>query len=126
MAHISWSNDDEKAFQHCKQSLQNRITLSHRDVNMRLCIYVDASDEAWAGIVTQVPTTDMHLPHHERRHQPLAFLSGHFTPTQLRWCTLEKEAFSIMATIERMHWLASDPAGFDLFTDHNNLIFFYF
>lgn len=28
-----------------------------------------------------------------------------------------------MATIERVHWLASCPKGFDLFTDHNNLIF---
>ena len=28
-----------------------------------------------------------------------------------------------MATIERTHWLVSDPKGLDIFTDHNNLIF---
>lgn len=30
-----------------------------------------------------------------------------------------------MATIERMHWLASCPEGFDLITDHNNILFIF-
>lgn len=69
--------------------------------------------------------TDIHKEHHNKRHEPLAFLSGHYNNTKLRWSTMEKEAFSIMATIERMHWIASCPEGFDLFTDHNNLIFIF-
>lgn len=38
---------------------------------------------------------------------------------------LEKEAFDLLATVKRLHWLTSTPAGFDLFTDHNNLIFIF-
>ena len=30
-----------------------------------------------------------------------------------------------MATLGRMHWLLADPQGFDLYTDHNNLIYIF-
>lgn len=30
-----------------------------------------------------------------------------------------------MATVDRMHWLLATPDGFDLFTDHHNLIFLF-
>lgn len=30
-----------------------------------------------------------------------------------------------MGTIERMHWLASFPEGFDVYTDHKNLVFIF-
>ena len=30
-----------------------------------------------------------------------------------------------MANLERMHWLLADPQGFDLYTDHNNLIYIF-
>ena len=122
---IKWGDAEERSFKQCKDALQHRVTLAHRDEHKRLCFYVDASDTHWAGIATQVPNDDVHLPHQDKRHEPLAFLSGHFTDTQLRWSTLEKEAFSIMATIERMHWIASIPTGFDLYTDHNNLVFLF-
>lgn len=68
---------------------------------------------------------DVPLPHHGKRHEPLSFLSGRFTDTQSRLPTFEKEAYSVMATIERMHWLVSCPEGFDLFTDHINLVFIF-
>lgn len=38
---------------------------------------------------------------------------------------MEKEVFSLMDTIERMHWIVSDPTGFDIYTDHNNLLFIF-
>ena len=122
---IGWGKKEMESFEACRSALRERVTLCHRDETKRLCFYVDASDTHWAGVVTQIPFSHVHQSHAEKQHDPLAFLSGHFTPTQLRWSTIEKEAFSVMATIERMHWLASSPAGFDLFTDHNNLIFIF-
>lgn len=53
------------------------VRLSHRKHSMRLCVYVAASDTYLAGIVTQVPSTDASLDHTYKRHEPLAFLSGH-------------------------------------------------
>lgn len=65
----------------------------------------------------------MNLPHKDKQHEPLAFIEGHFKNAQLRWSNLEKESFIIIATFERMHWMASCPKGFDLCTDNSNLIF---
>lgn len=57
---------------------------------------------------------------------PLGFLSGKFTNTQGRWSILEKESFSVVATLDRMHWLVATQDGFDIYTDHNNLIFLFY
>ena len=120
-----WGNKELDAFESCKQALANQVTLAHRDPTQRLCVYTDASDFVWSGIVTQVPSNDVSKPYKEQRHAPIAFLSGQFDATQLGWSTLEKEAFAVMNTLDRMHWLVSTIEGFDLFTDHNNLVFLF-
>lgn len=122
---IGWSVARTHAFEACKKAIADRVTLAHRDDTKRLCIYTDASDTHWSGIVTQVPLSDTSLSHLEQAHDPLAFHSGRFSETQLGWSTLEKEAYAVLASVERSHWLAACPAGFDLFTDHNNLIFIF-
>lgn len=33
--------------------------------------------------------------------------------------------YVVMNTFDRMHWLATAPDCFDLYTDHNNLIFLF-
>eukprot|EP00178_Gracilaria_changii_P000257 TRINITY_DN1027_c0_g1_i1.p2 TRINITY_DN1027_c0_g1~~TRINITY_DN1027_c0_g1_i1.p2 ORF type:complete len:1106 (+),score=114.18 TRINITY_DN1027_c0_g1_i1:5972-9289(+) len=122
---LGWSETELNAFHNCKEALSRLVTLAHCDDRLRLCIYTDASDTNWSGIVTQVPYEDLSKPHKLQRHSRLSFCSGRFNSTQLEWSTLEKEAFAIMATVDRMHWLAATAAGFDLFTDHNNLIFLF-
>jgi len=125
LADAGWTNSHTITFQACKEALAAQVKLAHRDFSKRLCVFTDASDSVWSGVITQIPLSDINLPHNEKRHQPLAFLSGKFDATQLRWSTLEKEAYAIMATTERMHWILSDSAGFDIFTDHNNLVFMF-
>ena len=88
-------------------------------------MYTDASDLAWAGILTQVPMSDIHETHQQQRHAPLAFLSGRFDKTQLGWAVLEIEAYAVINTLDHMYWLAATPDGFDLYTDHNKLIFLF-
>ena len=121
---VGWGQAEITAFANCKNALLNRVRLSHRDHAKQLCFYVDASYTHWAGLTTQIPKEDRHKKNHLKRHEPLAFLSGRFTETQIRWSTLEKEAYSVMATLDRMHWLASS-SKFELYTDHNNLIFIF-
>lgn len=122
---IGWTPALSDAFAACKDAIAARVTLAHRDESKRLCIYTDASDSHWSGIVTQVPIEDLSKPHAEQPHEPLAFHSGRFSATELGWSTLEKEAYAVLASVERSHWLAACPAGFDLFTDHNNIIFLF-
>ena len=125
LSDLGWSQTELEAFNNCKNAVAHQVTLSHPDPKKRLCVYTDASDYVWSGIVTQTPREDIHLDHVDQRHQPLSFLSGHFTGSELGWSILEKEAYAIMATVERMHWLLATPSGFDLFTDHHNLIFIF-
>lgn len=122
---LGWGESETTAFGNCKTALAKQVTLSHRDTDKRLCVYTDASDSVWSGIVTQVPYEDLKLNHADQRHEPLAFLSGRFNSVQSGWAILEKEAYAILATLARMHWTVATPDGFDLFTDHNNLIFLF-
>lgn len=125
LSSLGWSDNENAAFENCKNALANQMTLAHRDESKRVCVYMDASDKYWSGIMTQVPVPDLRNPHSQQAHEPLAFLSGQFNSTQLGWPILEKEACAVLATLTRLHWLASIPHGFDLYTDHNNLIFIF-
>eukprot|EP00171_Calliarthron_tuberculosum_P003723 IDg3723t1 len=113
LSSLGWSKLEQEAFTACKQALQQQVMLSHRDTSQRLCIFTDACDSIWSGIATQIPNEDTTNPYEEQRHSPLAFLSGRFTWTQLRWSVLEKEAYAVLATVQRLHWLAATPQGFE-------------
>lgn len=122
---LGWHDELTTAFNNCKAAIIHRTTLAHRDNTKRLCLYTDASETHWSGIVTQVPHGQLNMQHAAQDHEPLAFHSGRFSGAQVSWSTIEKEAFAVLATTERSHWLASTPAGFDLYTDHNNLVFIF-
>lgn len=122
---VGWGDKERSAFKACIEALSTRVTLAHRDQSKRLCVYTDASDNFWSGIMTQIPPEDTSLHHNKQRHDPLAFLSGRFDAQQARWSTLEKEAYAVLDTLQRMHWIAATPDGFDLLTDNNNFIYLF-
>lgn len=105
LSSIGWGRNEYESFDRCKTALENQVTLAHRDEAQRLCAYTDASDLFWSGVVTQVPVEDLLKLHVDHRHQPLCFFSSHFSGSQLCWSTLKKEAYAIMETVERRHWL---------------------
>lgn len=122
---FGWDSLASAAFNHFKRALQQQVTLAHKDASQLLCVYMDASDLIWSGVITQVSFSDVGKDHINLRHQPLFFLSGHCSGPQLGWSTLENEAYAIMASVERMHWLLATSDGFDLFIDHYSLIFLF-
>lgn len=122
---LGWDSSLTQAFEKYKNSVAKRVTLAHRDDSKRLCIYTDASDTHWSGIVTQVLISDLFLPHSNRPHEPFAFHSDRFSPTHIGWPTAEKGACAVLASVGRSHWLAVYPSGFELYADHNNLVFIF-
>ena len=52
-----------------------------------MLIFRDASECHWGSFVTQVPDAEMdqNLPVEDMTHEPLAFLSGTFEGSQMRW-----------------------------------------
>lgn len=120
-----WNETHAAAFYSCETALVSQVTLTYRDPSQRFCINTDACDDKCSGIATQIPSTDVDHPPSEQQNAPLAFLSGRCTVTKSSWAVLEKEVWAVVATLTRLHWLVSTPDVFDLFTDHNKIIFIF-
>lgn len=60
---LGWGDVELLTFQKCKMAHAHQATLSHRDDKKHLCVYTDAFDMVWSGIVTKVPPEDLSKPH---------------------------------------------------------------
>jgi hypothetical protein len=120
-----WNSASEATFNHINNVIGHSVTLAYPSDALATCVFTDASDTHWAGVVTQVPREQLSLPVAEQSHQPLAFVSGAFSGASTRWPTVEKEAYAILETVLRMEHVLRRPDGFTVFTDHNNLKFLF-
>ena len=55
----------------------------------------------WGVVLTQVTWIDDQECITKQSHEPLSFLSGSFSGSQLNWSIIEKEAFPIIAAVDR-------------------------
>ena len=74
---LPWNKGHEKLFREFQEEI-HMTTLSHRNNEMVLCVYTDASDAYWAGAVTQTNADDLDKDLRDQRHDPLAFLGAAF------------------------------------------------
>ena len=89
-------------------------------------MFPDASECHWGSFVTQVvPDAEMDqtLPVEDMTHESLAFLSGTFKGSQMRWATIDKEEFAIVSTFRRLEHFWWN--GVHIFTDHRNLVYLF-
>ena len=56
---LSWNKGHEQLFREFREEIHSMTTLSHRKREMVLCVYTDASDAYWAGVVTQTNADDL-------------------------------------------------------------------
>ena len=54
--------------------------------------------------------------------QPIAFISKSLTPTQIRWSTIQKEAYAIFYFCTQLDYLIRDRT-FTIYTDHLNITY---
>jgi len=120
-----WYSKYHDVFLRINSAIANSTTLAYWDPDQRTCVFTDASDTHWAGIVTQTKEEELLKPMAEQQHTPLAFVSGAFRGSQLNWPTIEKEGFAVYQTCERCEHLLYSHHGFSLFTDHRNLKFLF-
>ena len=88
---VGWGQEHSKAFKDLNQALQYAATLAHPDPRKLLCLFTEASDNHWSGVLTQVPLIELDLPFNEQHHEPLSFLPGSFKGSAARWSTPKKE-----------------------------------
>ena len=92
-------------FREFQEEIHSMTTLSHRKREMVLCVYTDASDAYWAGVVTQTNADDLDKDLRDQRHEPLAFLGAALKGSEERWTTYEKEAYAIYEVFKNMDYI---------------------
>ena len=83
------------------------------DNKLDIRLYTDASDFGIGGVLFQVVDTIW---------QPVAFISKLLTPTQIRWSTIQKEAYAIFYCCTQLDYLIRDRT-FTIYTDHLNITY---
>ncbi|KAH9100833.1 hypothetical protein Ae201684P_007025 [Aphanomyces euteiches] len=104
LSEAGWDGSHVECLAACKKVLGQAVTLAHPKSDKLVCVFADASDLHWGGVVTQIPPEQADRELDALQHEPLMFLSGTFSGAAQRWAIVEKE-----------------PGGFALFTDHANL-----
>ena len=120
-----WTEEHDVAFTRCKQMLADACTLAFPDPTKELCLFTDASEHSWSGVLTQIPTDDIGKKLEDQRHEPLYFLGGQFKASSKNWAIIEKEAFAIVESCTRLDYLLQRENGFRIFADHKNLVYLF-
>ena len=84
-----------------------------------MVLYTDASDYAYGAYLWQLVTTE---GDEILREGTIRFFSGSFSGAQVRWSTIEKEAYAIYWALGKLDDLLVGIA-FTIRTDHRNLLY---
>jgi transposase InsO family protein len=107
-----WGPDQQEAFEALKGELVKAPILAHPDLNKPFRLYTDASRKAVGGVLVQLDDNGV--------ERVISYVSNKLAGPQLRWSTIEKEAFAILNALKRLHaylW----GAKFEIRTDHSAL-----
>ena len=99
---------DEDGLSMSKEKIETVLNFS---IDIRL--YIDASDFGIGGVLFQVVGAIW---------QSIAFISKSLTPTQIRWSTIQKEAYAIFYCCTQLDYLIRDRT-FTIPTDHLNITY---
>jgi RNase H-like domain found in reverse transcriptase len=64
-----WTATHQKCFDDMQKQLENLTTVAHPDPEKIMCVFTDASDKRYGGMVTQIPIAALELPVDKQRHQ---------------------------------------------------------
>ena len=81
--------------------------LKYADTTKGYTLYTDASKYGWAGVLTQLHTTEIEGKTITTDH-PVAYVSGLFRGSQLNWAALMKEAYAIYMSVKKLSFYLTD------------------
>ena len=114
-ARFNWTDDCQLAFEKLKEKLVELPLLSFPDPNLPYTLYTDASDKCIGACLTQTM-----IYNDEKVERPIYYLSHRLSDTQTRWSTIEKEAYAIYYSLQKLdHYLHN--AEFVIKCDHRPL-----
>ena len=106
------------AFKRLKTLVNSCPKLYFIDNNLLVIFYTDASNNTHGAYLCQLRT----LPDDTRIKESIRFLGGTFQSPQLRWSTIENEAYAINWALLRLDDIVGG-VHFIIRTDHRNLLF---
>ena len=104
---FEWTQECNKAFNTLKDSLCQQPILKYADTNKGYTLYTDASKYGWAGVLTQLHSTEIEGKTVITDH-PVAYVSGLFRGSQLNWAALTKEAYAIYMSVKKLSFYLTD------------------
>ncbi|GBM97791.1 Retrovirus-related Pol polyprotein from transposon 297 [Araneus ventricosus] len=111
---LPWSIEAEEAFVKIKDELFRMPTLHTPDISRPFWLYTDASATAIGACLAQHDDVGKELP--------IAFFSKKLTPTQMKWSTIEKEAFCVLEALKKFDtWVFGGKI--QVVSDHNPLTY---
>ena len=91
---FKWTKECDAAFKLLKEKLMKEPVLINPQVNKDYLIHCDVSKYSYSGILQQTrPGMD--------ELAPIAYFSGNFDKTQVKWNIMEKEAYAIYKSAKR-------------------------
>jgi transposase InsO family protein len=110
---LKWTDETKETFFALQKLVCDCPLMHFVDPDVPLYLHTDASDYGIGGYLFQIV---------DGVERPCAFISQSLHDNQLRWNTLQKEAYSIFYCCKELDYLLRDRQ-FVLRTDHNNLRF---
>ena len=114
---ITWTEIAKASFAKTKEMINACPKLYFINYTAKIILCTDASDYAFGAYLFQMVTEGT-----STIEQPIRFMSKSFTGAQIRWSTIEKEAYAIYFALRSMDHIFGGQ-HFTTRTDHNNLIF---
>ncbi|KAL5015052.1 hypothetical protein ScPMuIL_009322, partial [Solemya velum] len=108
-ARFHWDDKCQRAFEQLKGSLIKAPVLSFPKLNRDFILYTDSSDTCIGAVLTQLDDNE--------EEKPIYFLSHKLSDTQKRWSTVEKEAYAIHYSLQKLHHYLH-RSRFIIRTDH--------
>ena len=111
-SHFTWTADQQHAWESLRDLLVSTQVMAYPQVGRPYKLYTDACDYAVGAILVQ-----------EDEHgveRPIQYISKQLSGAQLKWATIEKEAFAVVHALTKLRPYLYD-ASFTIHTDHKPL-----
>ncbi|GBM99470.1 hypothetical protein AVEN_173219-1 [Araneus ventricosus] len=110
---LKWNENAEQAFIAAKNAIAEATLLRHPIPGAQLSLWVDASDVAIGGTLSQLS---------QGKWEPIAFFSMKLNKSQQKWSTYDRELFSIYSAIRKFKHML-EGREFQIYTDQKSLIY---
>ncbi|GBM89585.1 Retrovirus-related Pol polyprotein from transposon opus [Araneus ventricosus] len=102
---LKWNENAEQAFLAAKNAIAEATLLRHPIPGAQLSLWVDASDVAIGGALSQLS---------QGKWEPIAFSSMKLNKSQQKWSTYDRELFSIYSALRKFRHITQTLPDFQL------------